>query len=65
MKWDQLFMFRTADGIMDLSPAIGEAALTPLDAHNQPACYPDFRYRKHEIRYRFDPETYVQGTQFS
>ena len=51
-------MFQMVDGIIDLSPAIGKAAHTPLDARNQPACYPDFRYSKHETCYRFAPETY-------
>ena len=50
-------MFQTADGIIDLSLS-GKAAKTPLDARNQPARYPKFRYSKHETRYRFDPETY-------
>ena len=39
MKWDQPFMFQMADSIIDLSPAIGKAAHTPLDARNQPAHY--------------------------
>ena len=39
MKWDQPFMFQMTDVIIDLSPAIGKAAHTPLDARNQPAHY--------------------------
>ena len=39
MKCDQLFIFQVADGIIGLSPVIGKAAHTPLDARNQPAHY--------------------------
>ena len=57
MTWDQPFIFQMVDDIIDLSPAIGKAAHTPLDARNQPACYPDFHYSKYDTRYRPDQET--------
>ena len=63
MKWDQPFLFREADGIIDLAPAIEKAAHTTVDTHNQPAHYQQFRYSKHETHYRFDRD--LQGDGFS
>ena len=58
MEWDQPFLFKTANGIIDLSTTIGKGAHTPPNACNQPAQYPPFRYSKHETYYQFDPDTY-------
>ena len=58
MEWDQPFLFRTADGIINLAPAIELEAHTPNDARNQPSHYPQFRHTKHTTHYRFDPEIY-------
>ena len=58
MEWDQPFLFKTANGIIDLSTAIGKGAHTPPDACNQPTQYPSFRYSKHVTYKQFDPDTY-------
>ena len=58
MEWDQPLLFRTADGIINVAPAIGTEAHTPDDACNQPSHYPQFCHPKHTTRDRFDPETF-------
>ena len=58
MEWDQQFLFRTADGIVNVAPTIGTEAHTPGDARNQPSHYPQFCHPKHTTHYPFDPETY-------
>ena len=58
MEWVQPFLFRTADGIINLAPVIGPEAHTPDDARNQPSHYPQFCHTKHTTHYRFDPEIY-------
>ena len=59
MQWDQPFLFKTENGIVDLSSAIGKHACTPSNASNQPEKYPSFRYSKHNTFYRFDPGKYL------
>ena len=58
MEWDQPLLFPAAHGIINLAPAIGPKAHTPDGARNQPSQYPRFRYTKHTIHCRFDPDTY-------
>ena len=58
MEWEQPFLFKTGNGIIDLSTAIGKGAHTPTAAHNQPTQYPCFRYSKHTTCYQFDRDTY-------
>ena len=58
MDWDQPFLFKTTNGTIDLSAAIGKGAHTPAAACKQPTHYPSFRYSKHETYYHFDPDTY-------
>ena len=58
MEWDQPFLFRTADGIINVASVIGTGADTPDEARNQPFHYPQFCHPKHTTHYRFDSETY-------
>ena len=58
MEWNQKFLFKTSDGVVDLAVAVGDHAHTPVNATCQPAQYPTFRYSKHKTFYRFDPNTY-------
>ena len=55
MEWDQPLLFQTADGIINVAPAIETEAHTPNDAYNQTSHYPQFCHPKHTTYYRFDP----------
>ena len=57
-SWRQPFMFPTRDGLVDLSPAIGDKAATPENvSHYQPDDYPN--WPKCRPVYRFDPTSYI------
>ena len=61
---DQPFLFKTADDIIHLAPAIEKEAHTPVGARNHLAHYPQFRHNiKHGTHHQFDPETY-EGMDF-